>query len=211
MTVSVSSLFPIALGKADERYNLNSEERNWMRSLDVHDNYLNRGTVRSDVLKDEEAKSLLNFIQKNLDEFFYTTYNPSKDTQIKIVQSWFNFTGKDQAHHRHSHPNSFISGVYYPHCVPNDSIVFHSSVQSGVSPMELCIWNKHGTAYHNKETRVDVSTGELILFPSSVEHSVPMVTVDGDERISLAFNTFVEGTFGEDQFKNKVTIKVIDD
>ena len=43
----------------------------------------------------------------------------------------------------------------------------------------------------------DVGTGDLILFPSSLEHMVE--TVQGNQtRISLSFNTFPVGNIGEE-------------
>lgn len=212
MSVNISHLFPIILGKANERYEVGPLEKEWVNSLDRDRNHLNMITTRADVLKDKEAAPLFRFLQQNLDTFFHENYNPPEGAKIKIVQSWVNFAKKGQAHHKHFHPNSFISGVYYLNCVENDRIVFYPPSQTAPSISRLHLWGDHATPYHNFETVVDVCTGELILFPSTLEHSVPsVVTVDGEERISLAFNTFVEGSFGEDRFKNKLTIKVIDD
>jgi predicted 2-oxoglutarate/Fe(II)-dependent dioxygenase YbiX len=51
---------------------------------------------------------------------------------------------------------------------------------------------------HNSESWwFEVGAGDLMLFPSSLTHMVE--TVQGDERVSLAFNTFPVGYVGEEE------------
>jgi len=40
--------------------------------------------------------------------------------------------------------------------------------------------------------------GELILFPSNIQHSVPVNQSD-EERISLSFNTWIKGNMGKEK------------
>ena len=48
-----------------------------------------------------------------------------KDVEPYITQSWLNYTEKDQYHHKHAHPNSIISGVFYINCHESlDKITF---------------------------------------------------------------------------------------
>jgi hypothetical protein len=43
-----------------------------------------------------------------------------------ITQSWANYTKKNQYHHTHEHPNSFISGVLYINAnEAHDKITMH--------------------------------------------------------------------------------------
>ena len=37
----------------------------------------------------------------------------AKNVKPYITQSWLNYTRANQFHHRHEHPNSFVSGVLY--------------------------------------------------------------------------------------------------
>ena len=54
---------------------------------------------------------------------------------------------------------------------------------------------KQWNVYNSNLWWFPVETGQLILFPSSLTHSVE--TKKGNNtRISLAFNTFVKGTIG---------------
>jgi hypothetical protein len=45
---------------------------------------------------------------------------------------------------------------------------------------------------------MNVSEGELLLFPSDLTHDVPTVTGDV-ERISISFNTFLVGKIGSNE------------
>jgi hypothetical protein len=54
-------------------------------------------------------------------------------------------------------------------------------------------WNLH----NSESWWFEVGAGDLMLFPSSLTHMVE--TVQGDERVSLAFNTFPVGYVGEEE------------
>ena len=57
--------------------------------------------------------------------------------------------------------------------------------------------------YNNLE--VLVRKGDLILFPSTLMHSVK-TNVTEDERVSLAFNSFIKGTIST-MLLNQLTLK----
>jgi hypothetical protein len=44
----------------------------------------------------------------------------------------------------------------------------------------------------------NVKTGGIVMFPSSLTHHVESVVAD-NVRVSLAFNSFIKGTFGNSQ------------
>jgi hypothetical protein len=50
--------------------------------------------------------------------------------------------------------------------------------------------------FNSENWRYKIKTGMLILFPSTVPHSV-RTKRDNEERISLAFNTYIKGTLGD--------------
>jgi uncharacterized protein (TIGR02466 family) len=89
------------------------------------------------------------------------------------------------AHKLHSHPNNYLSGVYYVCTHPGaDTINFHDPRrQTGVirpPVVEL-------TAENTDQVVVKVRDGTLLMFPSYLEHSIDANTSD-DERISVSFN-----------------------
>lgn len=111
-----------------------------------------------------------------------------EDLEWKIKEIWVNVleTGGRQA--IHTHANSFVSGVLYltnPH--PSANIVFHKSL--GGSDFIFANQNKnvkYGPFNGSKWAMPTISAGDLVLFPSSLLHEVPVNR--GERRISVAFN-----------------------
>ena len=87
-----------------------------------------------------------------------------------------------------------ISGVWYPQINEKlPPIKFRSSHQREVS---LSIENFN---HNNSSTfMLPMKMGELIIFPSSLTHSVPANQSD-EERISLSFNTWAKGSLGSER------------
>jgi uncharacterized protein (TIGR02466 family) len=85
----------------------------------------------------------------------------------------------------HTHPNNFLSGVYYVHVTGGaDTINFHDPrpqtaiIRSPVTEL---------TAYNTDQVVLRIATGSLILFPAWLPHSVDANRSDR-ERISISFN-----------------------
>jgi uncharacterized protein (TIGR02466 family) len=104
---------------------------------------------------------------------------------IEITACWANVLAPGAAHRAHSHPNNFLSGVYYVRTHPGtDTINFHDPRnQTGVirpPVVEL-------TAENADQVVVRVTDGTLLLFPSYLQHSVD-ANASEEERISISFN-----------------------
>ncbi len=96
-----------------------------------------------------------------------------------------NVLGKGAAHRLHSHPNNFLSGVYYVRTEPGaDTINFHDPRnQTGIirpPVVEL-------TAENTDQVVVSVKDGTLLLFPAYLQHSVDANRSE-KERVSVSFN-----------------------
>ena len=106
-------------------------------------------------------------------------------TECEITGCWATVLARGASHKLHSHPNNFLSGVYYVRTGEGaDTINFHDPrSQAGVirpPVVEL-------TAENTDQVVVRVSDGTLLLFPSWLEHSVD-ANRSNDERISISFN-----------------------
>ena len=109
-----------------------------------------------------------------------TTY---KD--VEITGCWANISPPGSSHNSHTHPNNFLSAVYYV-TVPQggNQINFHDPrYQSYIlaSPVEQS--NIHNAEY----AEIEVEEGSLLLFPSWLVHSVP-ANNSNERRISISFN-----------------------
>lgn len=186
----IENLFPTAVGMLkyeglfDKEFLLTQTQRP------------NEGNTSSDnkyILNCREVMDLRQFIEKSLHDYFMATSNPKNDVRLKITQSWLNWSKPGQFHHKHAHPNSFISGCFYVSAnKETDRIYFYRDDYQQIKfpPVD---WN----VYNSESWWLPVGSGDLVLFPSSLSHMVQ--PVDGDEtRISLAFNTFPVGVIGDE-------------
>ena len=107
------------------------------------------------------------------------------DAAFEITACWATVLAKGAAHKIHSHPNNFVSGVYYVRTQPgSDTINFHDprSQTAVIRPPVVEL-----TADNTDQVVVKVRNGALLMFPSFLEHSVD-ANLSEEERISVSFN-----------------------
>ena len=106
-------------------------------------------------------------------------------SEIEITGCWANINASGASHPIHSHPNNFLSGIYYVSTHPGaDSVNFHDprSQTSIIRPPVTEL-----TSQNTDQVVVTVSDGMLLMFPSYLAHSV--APNESDElRISISFN-----------------------
>ena len=127
--------------------------------------------VLADCVNDATG-SILRFLRIGYDAF-------------EITGSWATILAPGAAHRMHSHPNNFLSAVYYVQTGSGaDTINFHDPrVQTGIirpPVVEL-------TDANTDQVVVRVQAGTLLVFPAYLLHSVSLNT-SAQERISLSFN-----------------------
>lgn len=168
-----------------------------LKFIEGQSTYQNQGNTTSNdnyIFENKELAEIFLFCQSQLEQFAQQVYAPKHNVEVYITQSWANYTKPGQYHHRHRHPNSFISGVFYVNAdKENDKIFFY---KDGYNTIDLppADWNQ----WNSKSWWFEAETGGLILFPSSLEHMVQCVTAKED-RISIAFNTFLKGSVGDNK------------
>jgi uncharacterized protein (TIGR02466 family) len=187
----VQSLFPTPVACFTLDQGLTPAEQQFVMSQETRQSMGNTMTVDVDILKNANLARLTQFIQHSLNLYFENIYKPKTPCTVEITQSWINYTRPGEYHHRHDHPNSLLSGVYYIDVDDaHDSIFFFNREfrQIQIVPTEHNMFN-------SDSWQVPVKTNDLLIFPSSVPHMVT-TTKTNKTRISLAFNTFVKGEIG---------------
>lgn len=121
---------------------------------------------------DEAAESVLDYLKLRHQGF-------------KITGCWANVNAPGAGHPAHSHPNNYLSGVYYVRTHQGaDTIAFHDPrPQTGIirpPASEL-------TAENADQVVVKVKDGTLLMFPAWLRHSVDP-NRSARTRISLGFN-----------------------
>ena len=104
---------------------------------------------------------------------------------VEITGCWANVLARGAAHRAHSHPNNFLSGVYYVRTHPGtDTINFHDprNQTAIIRPPVVEL-----TAENTDQVVDRVKNGTLLIFPSYLQHSVD-ANMSEEERISISFN-----------------------
>ena len=153
---------------------LRSVEQKENRNFKSDDTYL---------LKHKELSKIKDFIYESLNKFTQNIYQTKQ--RLVVTQCWANKNPPNSKHHEHVHPNSIVSGVFYfrqSKTLP--PIQFSKAIQDSfkLSP------EKYNQV--NSETfLLPMVDGELVLFPSTLRHSVP-INRGNETRYSMSFNTF---------------------
>ena len=158
------------------------------------DFYKNDGNITSNnnyILNEKPFANIKKELDLRVQDYFDKVISPANKITPYITQSWLNYTETNQYHHKHAHPNSLVSGVFYINChEEHDKIKFFNDNYKTIK-LEVKNWN----IWNSESWWFSVKTGDIILFPSSLTHMVE--TKQGDNtRISLAFNVFIKGTVG---------------
>lgn len=190
------------------KIDLTDDELNYFQSHRVasRPNLSNTSSIDRYILDNPPLSNLKNTILNFLNWSFNSIYQPAdKNNKMRITQSWVNWTEKNQIHHLHNHPNSFMSGTLILSAdINKDKTIFQSPL------IPYCPFNIM-TDSHNEftstEHSIPVETGTLIVFPSYLYHYVPTVQ-DDISRLSLAFNAFFDFNcvLGEDSKSHELKL-----
>jgi uncharacterized protein (TIGR02466 family) len=107
------------------------------------------------------------------------------DLKASLTGCWINVNAPAAEHKMHTHPNNFLSGVYYVQVQDGaDSINFHDprAQTAVIRPPVLEL-----TAYNTDRVVLALRTGTLIIFPAWLPHSVDANRSELP-RISVSFN-----------------------
>lgn len=105
--------------------------------------------------------------------------------ECEITACWATVLARGASHKLHSHPNNFLSGVYYVRTSEGaDTINFHDPRRqaSVIRPPVVEL-----TAENTDQVVIKVRGGTLLMFPSYLEHSVD-ANASSEERVSVSFN-----------------------
>ena len=112
------------------------------------------------------------------------------DAPFHITGCWVNVLDPGGTHAMHSHPNNFLSGVYYLRTQAGaDTINFHDPrpqttvIRPPVTEL---------MAYNTDQVVLPVSEGTLLVFPAWLPHSVSANTSE-QPRVSISFNIMFAG------------------
>ena len=126
------------------------------------------------------SKGVLDFLKVECDGFV-------------ITNCWANVNPGGHSHQIHTHPNNFLSGVYYV-TAPEGSgdIEFHDPRQQAI----VLLPKVSGyTPFNSSKHTIAPREGQLLVFQSWFQHLVKENRSDQD-RISISFNSMIKGQMG---------------
>ena len=183
---------PIFLSSYPENYDNELDwickQKNRVRDIEAPNNQ----SEDTFILDRPEMSRVKKFIDSKLKEFVSDIMG--YDNEVVITQSWLNKNTKGQFHIEHYHPNSIISGVWYPKI--NEQSPPIKFIKGGQRDIEFNI--RECTHFNSREFDMFIQEGDLVLFQSHLSHLVPPNSSD-EERISLSFNTWAKGSLGTKQ------------
>jgi len=155
----------------------------------------NAGNSRTNdnyVLEHKALKNLKKDLNQKIINYFNGVVCCGNTITPYITQSWINYTKENQFHHRHAHPNSFVSGIFYISADKKvDSVTFYKGYLDHKIKLDITKYN----IFSSSSCTFPVETGNILLFRSSLEHAVDKKK-GNNIRSSLSFNIFIKGTVG---------------
>jgi hypothetical protein len=163
----------------------------FLKNLNYTNNYPNLSAMTESIkiLDNSEygkdiKKTFDIYIKKSIKEFGYKT-------NFEILNSWGTMTKPGTGSHPHKHLNFWLSTVYYPYS-NNFNIVFQSE-RFDLPDFDVPL--EHNNPFNGRSFNLIVETGDLIVFPSKLYHSIGFNNTN-DIRYSLASNIIPRGYIG---------------
>lgn len=191
--MQVNQIFPTPVAFFDIETPLTKKELNFIKKQEQRSNMGNTSSVDNYIIEKPELAKLKEFFLTSANRFFREIHSPDTEVSLRITQSWANYTSAGQYHHKHAHPNSLVSGVFYVETDPTkDRIYFY---RTGYQQLKVKVrdWN----LFNSESWWFESKPGQLIMFPSGLEHMVQNTEPGSSTRISISFNTFLAGTVGD--------------
>ena len=188
---NIYPLFATAIYKNKLNISLNNSELSAVYNLNSAKQIL--GTQLSNdkfILECPELSRIKSILLDEVKEYFNSVMG--YEFEIYITNSWCNVAGYNEGQTLHNHANSIVSGVFYLNVDDSQpSITF-------VNPTPPFLLNMRSTEYNmfnSLEFDIPIEDNTVILFPSQCFHYVRQNPTNNN-RISIAFNTFIKGKIG---------------
>ena len=198
MSYTLNGIFPTPVQQGNIGRSFTQEELDFIKlHCEPGRTYKNQGNTTSldrYILKQPEMKDVLEYINTSIKNYVANVIIPKHPVEFVVTQSWLNYTKEGEYHHKHAHPNSLISGVFYFDAeFEKDKIYFFKDgyQQIKIPTDTFNLWTSDSWFFQ-------VKTGDIMLFPSSLTHMVESKKGD-NVRTSLAFNVFPKGYIGEEE------------
>ena len=201
------NLKAIPIAHAKKVYSISSKELKVIKKSKYrapqHGHYLSQSIH---LLNHKTLLPLKKFILNKAKEYTRDVLEISEE--IYMTQSWSTFNTTHAFHKPHSHPNTFISLVYYAHC-PDGFLLFDLHTSSLREGFNFQYTINHFNIYNSAIWELPVQTGDMVLFPGHIDHgSTPNKSTE--PRIVIGANFFIKGKLGSEKFVDLIGVQPLD-
>jgi len=116
------------------------------------------------------------------------------ECQLAITGLWGNIGGRDSALHEHTHPNNYLSGIFFVRMPEGSGATVFEDPRAEARVLRPKTLKSN--PLNSLEFEYQGAPGTLLLFPAWLEHGV-RPSHAGAERITIAFNLMVKGPLGD--------------
>jgi uncharacterized protein (TIGR02466 family) len=102
---------------------------------------------------------------------------------VTLSDSWYTVMNKGSRIHRHRHDSNVFSGTLFINMPEGSTGIAFVNPTFGYKTLNR---NNTKTKYSSSSQLVEAKTGDMIIYPSWLEHFVPVQTCDN--RITISFN-----------------------
>jgi uncharacterized protein (TIGR02466 family) len=182
---------------------IEEEEFKFIENLEYEVMFSGNGkyTKNKYILECDELSRIKKEVQFHVDFFSRNLLDISSNVKFYTTNSWSVLHEPRDWGQMHMHTNSLISGVLYTK-VSEDSgnIVFHRNSLNSIFPTALDLEYNQKNILNARTWSIKPENNMIVLFPSHVLHSIDENKSD-QNRYSLAFNFFIKGHLGKDEFE----------
>ena len=195
----VHNLWPIPI--YDSYIPVKDEWKNKIINLEYERTHVNN----SDISKDRNILNSLPDLKKELEnhcELFVRKFLRIKNNaKFYLLNSWSNLHSTNESSQIHYHGNSLLSGVYYPIFPKNsgDISFFKTGSHTNIFHQSIRFEYDEDTHVNTEMYKLQLDEGKVVIFPSHLEHKVEK-NLSKEKRYSIAFNFFVKGKFGREEY-----------
>jgi uncharacterized protein (TIGR02466 family) len=104
---------------------------------------------------------------------------------VKIANSWFNIQNEGSVLTAHCHPQSIVSGALYINVDEHSSPIYLHNP----NPLSNFACVSDSTEHGHKHVKVTPENGDLLLFPSWLQHGSHYEQNQTPNRVVISFNT----------------------
>jgi uncharacterized protein (TIGR02466 family) len=174
-------------------YNITSKELNIIKNTPYRHSQIGHSLSKSiSLLNHKGLSSLKKFILKKTNEYVRDVLEI--EDQVYLTQSWSTINTTNAYHKTHTHPNTFISAVYYAQC-KDGFLCFDLPTTSIRECLNLQFTINKFNIYNSQVWELLVGTGDIVFFPGHIRHGSTVNRL-AEDRIVIGANFFIKGKLG---------------